>query len=307
MFLSDLHNRYAIVFCMLRFMFGVTIIDVVEEPGAQLDEFRSNPFFRWSRPGHQYHRLRAFVRKHFYYKLYWKIFSLRVAISVELQQLVQKRSKRETLVCPIIHFDDGEEQTKRSGPIIGGDYFLHVGSNSITKDGLELLVEGYALFATGRNDPAKLVLCGRFDDKVKALLTGIIEKHDLKEQVVFPGFVDSAHLVNLITHAKALLIAKTRNNLNRYNFSTRLIDYLKSGNPVVMPNYGVFKIYFPADTCFFFKSDDPHSFAETLVNVEGATRENLKEIGIKARELLQTQFDAVSYCRKILLTVNLLK
>ncbi len=114
------------------------------------------------------------------------------------------------------------------------DNIVYSGSLSNRKDGIFTILKAFSLFAIVNKD-AKLVLTGDLNnsgDKDKIL--EIVQNNGMGNRIFFTGYLHQDNLAELMSSARLLICLKPDNRQNRYNFATKLAEYLLSGRPVIL-------------------------------------------------------------------------
>jgi len=122
-------------------------------------------------------------------------------------------------------------------------YIFHAGSLTIQKDGIIEVVQAYTIAARRLNEESlhlNLVFTNRTAlPEVWKKITQILHENGLYDRLKITGYLDNAKLHHYLKGASVLLINKPANFQNRYNFPTKLGDYLLSGAPVIVGAEGI--------------------------------------------------------------------
>jgi len=122
-------------------------------------------------------------------------------------------------------------------------YLFHAGSLSVQKDGIIKVIEAYAKAATLLKKSSiqlDLVLTNKKTfPKIWQSIEKILIEYNLIDRMKITGYLSETELHDYIQHASALLINKPSTFQNKYNFPTKLGDYLLSGRPVILAAEGI--------------------------------------------------------------------
>lgn len=117
-------------------------------------------------------------------------------------------------------------------------YMFHAGSLTIQKDGILEVVQAFAKAAHRLNEFSfrlNLVLTNKTAlPEVWNAITGVLVDNGLYDRIEITGYLDEEELHRYLRHASVLLINKPASFQNKYNFPTKLGDYLLSGTPVII-------------------------------------------------------------------------
>lgn len=159
-------------------------------------------------------------------------------------------------------------------------YVAYCGRLGEHKDGVESLLVAFAeaaqdvpeldLMIVGDNSPVSGI--PEYLDRASAL--------GIAERVRFMGTVSRAELLSLMKGSTALLLARPDNDQTRYNFPTKLAEYLSTGRPVVVTDVGEVADLIGDGAAFLCPAADPSAFAAMIV---GAVRDVERAEGIAAQ------------------------
>lgn len=115
---------------------------------------------------------------------------------------------------------------------------------------------------------------GDFADQVMTLILNL----ELSQNVNFSRmFFDIGKIPALIRGATIGIIPNRRDPATEYMLPVKLLEYLYLGIPVVSPDLYVIRYYFDSTSVAFYKSDDAHDLAETVLKLFASphTRQSL--------------------------------
>lgn len=166
-----------------------------------------------------------------------------VAISENLKKVAKRdESNNNILKVPILldiaRFEYNEEQKER--PLVH-PYLFHAGTLSERKDGIIAVINGYiksALELKKIGITLKLVLTNK-SSRVWNDIEVLLKEANLFDHLVVTGYLRESELSNWLKNSSALVINKPATRQNKYNFPTKLGDYLLSGRPVIVASQGM--------------------------------------------------------------------
>ncbi len=177
--------------------------------------------------------------------------------------------------------------------------FVFVGTVSFPKENLEELFEGFCLFAK-EHPKARLKLYGILLQTDQKRLEDFIEKHDMKDRILYLGKLQHSEVDGLLSTAGALLLSRSNNKQNYYGFSTKLSEYAVSGTPIIMTNTGVVGDYFQDGTnCLMCEGYDRNAFKkkfDELAQMSVAEKQQMTE---NAYRIAQNHFDYRLYSESL--------
>jgi glycosyltransferase involved in cell wall biosynthesis len=164
----------------------------------------------------------------------------------------------------------------------GLDMLFRVFSQIIfSHDNVLLHIAGYSLLST-KDDPFLLS-----------------KKYNVEKYVRLHGYLDSDKVFELQDMGHILVLTKLNTKVNRFGFSTKLLDYLSSNKLVVCSDISDFKLYLEDKYhLFYFNSDNDKSLHETLVYcIENF--KNLSMVSSRGFQRASEIFDPAIYIKKL--------
>lgn len=182
----------------------------------------------------------------------------------------------------------------------GEKYFAYCGVVSKYKDGVNDLLNAFALFHKHHSD-YKLYIIGRFESlDIKKELEAQTDSLSITERVVFTGQVSPNEMPCLLSNAEALVLARPDNLQSKYGFPTKLGEYLATGNPVIVTNVGEIGNFIENKrNGILVPPNAPEAFADGMLWVVEHPQE-AAVIGKKGQELAKTAFSYKTQSEKVL-------
>lgn len=150
-------------------------------------------------------------------------------------------------------------------------YLFHAGSLSVQKDGIIKVIEAYANAATILKQSSiklDLILTNKTTlSHVWKTVEKILVDNNLLSHLKITGYLSEVELHQYMHHASTLVINKPHNFQNKYNFPTKLGDYLLSGRPVILAAEGIEANNFLCNKVngFVVPPDDVEKIKDTLI------------------------------------------
>ena len=176
-------------------------------------------------------------------------------------------------------------------------YISYCGSIGVYKDGVNDLIDAFAMISTKHPDVKLQLIGGFFSPKDERVLREKVATLNISDKVVFVGRVSPEQMPSLLYNSEILALARPNNKQAQYGFPSKLGEYLFTGNPVVLTRVGEID-HFLTDKkdCVFARPDDPKSFAEKLDWVLSHPEESRK-IGEAGKKVAEKQFSIQSQCK----------
>lgn len=180
---------------------------------------------------------------------------------------------------------------------INSPYIGFVGSMNDAKDGVNILIEAFALIS--KDFPTyKLALFGFWAyDSTKHL--NRIQELGLQNRIIYSKPIDSNSVVDLIMNAVVLVLPRPDSYQARGGFPTKLGEYLASSKPVIVTPVGEIPNYlFDNVNAFIAEQGSISSLGEKLrIVLSDLTKAN--EVGRNGRIVAEKQFSVDVHADKL--------
>lgn len=215
-----------------------------------------------------------------------------IAISENLKELALKYagSKAHVIKVPILtdYVLEGTRNVNREEPFI-----FHAGTLTREKDGIIEVLEGFGK-AVIKTD---LKLNFEFSNYVtlpdiKRELQSIIERYDIQDRIIFHDHLKPEELRQKYQSCSMAVINKPNNERNRFNFSTKLGEYMSYGIPLITSDVGESGKYLKdGENCLLI--GDSRSSDEIAIHITRLSSNSslAEELGENARRTALDHFD----------------
>lgn len=171
-------------------------------------------------------------------------------------------------------------------------YIAYCGSiHSESKDGLKNIIRAYSDFH--KTHPGyKLKFIGRVSrNDYFAELKDLVKELSLGDCVVFVGKVEREEYVQYLTNSKLMIVAKPKDSYYGGGLSSKVIEYLFSGNPVLMTDSDDYINYLThLENVYFVNNNEPGTLSSALCHLF-ANPEILRQIGERGKEYAMGHFN----------------
>lgn len=147
--------------------------------------------------------------------------------------------------------------------------------------GLDIAIEAFALVKP-RLQAAELHFYGGGPATVREDLDKLSRRLGVSESVKFCGSVPIDSIPAVIANADLGVVPKRANSFGNEAYSTKIMEFMSQGVPVVLSKTKIDAFYFNEGTVHFFPSGDIQALAEAILDV--ANNEELRD-GLIARGL----------------------
>lgn len=180
-------------------------------------------------------------------------------------------------------------------------YFAYCGNGNNKKDKVDELIKVFARVAA-RHEDIKFYIIGPTKQVYKDEKDNVQLVHELglDDRVVFTGMKPASEVPQLLVNAKALFLTRPDTLQNRAGFSTKLGEYLASGNPVVAAGVGDIPLYLKdRENAFVFEPGDFNAVEKAMDYILGNPEEAIK-IGLAGRLTAETHFNSLIESKKLI-------
>jgi glycosyltransferase involved in cell wall biosynthesis len=180
------------------------------------------------------------------------------------------------------------EKSKHTNRLYNFEYFAYCGTLYGDKDGLDILIKSFINFSQKYKE-LKLLVVG--DNSEEERLEHIIKLlYGYEDKIIFTGLLGREKLANVLTNAKALLLARPANKQAEGGFPSKLGEYLSTGNPVVITNVGEISDYLDDGiSAFIAEPNSVESFTKKLEEAYKSPKSKI--IGEKGKEIAEKYFN----------------
>lgn len=178
------------------------------------------------------------------------------------------------------------------------DYVAYCGSVSNDKDGVDQLIQSFAIFSKDFPN-VKLYIIGPILKSESLKNIRLIESLGLVEKIVLTGVVSADKIPQLLKDAKLLLLDRPNNMQANCGFATKIGEYLLTKNPIVLTKVGDFSLFFEdRKNIIFSQPDDINDFADNMKWAYSNLSE-AKNIGEAGYEVAMQEFTYNAVVSKI--------
>ncbi len=224
-----------------------------------------------------------------------------VVISDPLYHYIDKlkASKSKIILIPIL-VDFEYYQLRALKPDCNVPFILHSATLNDKKDGISDVF--YAVAAVNRilKTPLHFYLTSKVAlAETWRNIRQIINENDLDNYTHFLGDLDEKTLLAYQQHCDMVVLNKVDSIQNRYNFATKLGEYLALGKPVVATSIGEMSKFLISNQNFIeIEQSSSSEIAKALIYLLN-NPEKKKQIGENGRLLAKDKFDFKHHCLRL--------
>jgi glycosyltransferase involved in cell wall biosynthesis len=182
---------------------------------------------------------------------------------------------------------------------------VFAGVISKEKEGIDLLLNALSIV---KDSGSKILLdvYGVFPTESERLdFFNQLVHFNITDEVTFCGQVDKDIVSKAIQNSEILVLSRPSNIQTQYGFSSKLLEYLLSGNPVITTNVGDINLYLDHNVDCFICKPDSNSIAFYLLYIIN-NYEKALNIGLNGRDKVLNNFNPKIETNKLLKPFELL-
>ena len=242
-------------------------------------------------------RLYATIYIRYIYRVFDGMFVMTNALNDYFAPRLRRNAK--LIVIPMTVEVDRFSECRDQSPE-ADRYVAYCGDMSGKKDGVDILIAGFAAVAPRYTD-LKLYLVGDASDPSECRrLEQQVADLGLEERVVFTGRIVRESIPPILCGATVLALARPSSLQSQGGFPTKLGEYLATGRPAVVTRVGELARHLKDGIdVFFCDPDSPAGFAERLDYVLSHP-ELAEEVGTSGQKVAKTVFDYRPQSRRLL-------
>jgi len=178
------------------------------------------------------------------------------------QKRLQQRSVPESKVTTILNFPDTKVfQPKGVGQNDGNFILLYPGTLTYHQ-GLDIAIRAFSIIKA-QVPEAQFHIYGSGDQS--EFLKALVAQLALEDRVFFKGTLAVEQMVGVIENADLGIVPKRSNGFGNEAFSTKILEFMAMGVPVIISDTAVDTYYFDDSIARFFRANDENSLADAML------------------------------------------
>ena len=177
---------------------------------------------------------------------------------------LQQRSIRGSKVTTILNFPD-TRLFQRHGRERKDHKFVALYPGSLNyHQGLDLAIHAFSLLRDSAPE-AEFHIYGSGDQF--EFLNSLVARLELQDRVFFKGSLPLEQMVSVIENSDLGIVPKRRTTFGNEAFSTKILEFMTMGIPVIVPDTEIDRYYFNDTVARFFRAGDPRSLADAILGL----------------------------------------
>ncbi len=184
-------------------------------------------------------------------------------------------------------------------------YIAYCGTVSNNKDGVDDLINAFALTHKKHPDVSLYIIGGIPDKEDKVGNMRLIEELGIKNSVVFTGEVLAKDMPQLLKNASVMALDRPDSLQAQNGFPTKLGEYLLTGNPVVVTKVGDIPSFLKDGESALLSEDKNAEVFASKLNWALENEDEALIIGARGKDVALRNFSCILEGRKILSIIGL--
>lgn len=193
-----------------------------------------------------------------------------IVITDALYRDINMFKRKNAIICKVPILVDYEFYQKRvDRPECLSPFILHSATLNDNKDGIINVFRAFTKIVSERGIKLHFYLTSRLGlPKIKKLINEIVSENGLEHYVHFLGDLDEETLLAYQQHCDMVVINKVDCKQNRYNFATKIGEYLALGKPVITTRIGEVSSYLKHNiSCLFVDPSSSEDIAAAIIRL----------------------------------------
>lgn len=184
-------------------------------------------------------------------------------------------------------------------------FIFHAGTLLQQKDGILGMIEAFGMAKQRLTKPIKYILTGSIESSSHPdELRRLIEKYQIEDSLEFVGYLNRDQIKEYLTHASLVISNRPKSKQDYYGFSTKVGEYLASGTPLLMTNWGEAVNWLEdGKSAIITEPENTAALADAIVRVFENPNES-RRIGLAGQEVCRNSFDYRNWSKQLLDFLN---
>jgi glycosyltransferase involved in cell wall biosynthesis len=180
------------------------------------------------------------------------------------EKRMEARSVPPGKLTTILNFPDSETFRRRGRTRQDGKFILIYPGTLNYHQGLDIAVRAFALIKD-QIPEAEFHIYG--SGNLAQMLQDLIVQLELTRQVKIKGQLPTEEMTSLIENADLGVVPKRKDGFGNEAFSTKILEFMSLGVPVIVPDTDIDKYYFNDSVARFFTANDETSLAAAMLEL----------------------------------------
>jgi glycosyltransferase involved in cell wall biosynthesis len=174
------------------------------------------------------------------------------------------RSVQPDKCTAIINYPDPSIFYRRPGKVATNDFVMCYPGTLNWHQGVDLAIKAVALLRE-RAPHLKLLIIG--DGPERGKLESLVKQQRLEDRVMMAGFIPIEKVAETMANIDLGVVPKRKDSFGNEAFSTKIMEFMAMGVPVVASNTRIDQYYFNEGLVQFFESESTEDLAAKILDL----------------------------------------
>ncbi len=180
------------------------------------------------------------------------------------EKRMEERSVPQAKLTTILNFPDSEAFRRKGRTRQDGKFILIYPGTLNYHQGLDIAIRAFGLIKDQIPEAQfDIYGSGNLADMLKELIVEL----GLTNQVKIKGQLPTEEMTTLIENADLGVVPKRKDGFGNEAFSTKILEFMSLGVPVIVPDTDIDKYYFNDSVARFFTANDENSLASAMLEL----------------------------------------
>lgn len=259
------------------------------------EEVFSHRIHRQSNPGLRFiHRIVSYVEKPILYGFVLKKVNILCYLTTNFRDYMQKwgYDDRQLLRFPVVKFSAEKSEVRTLIKSKVNKDIVYSGTINTQKDEFISVLD---VLSNLKEDYPSLrfrIFGARIESDSKTIIEKEARKRGVWDQVIFEGWKENEVLQQAQNEALVLLVLKKDCSFNRFNFPSRILEYIDAKRPVILTDIPNHRMFFEDGKNAYLVEDGNVDQLEDRIRRCLTEQDEVERIVSSASELLHREFDS---------------
>ena len=270
-----------------------------EEVCAHRVNRQSNRALRWM------HRVIALIEAPLLYGIVLRLPRRITYLTDASRSYLRKWGYRDSILCDFPVVKDRKSEPPITDQIRNGHNLVFTGTINCEKDDFLTLIKAIAALRDSLPE-LRLHIYGSAEASAQEEILSMAEAHGVGDSMVFMGWRPLEEVDRARREALALLVLKKDSIFNRYNFPSRVLDFIDSGRPLLITDLPAHRKFFRnRHNAFVINEGDVEQLVDAIRTI-AEKPELVASMTKEASALLDDSFNADKHLRTLLNSLRLI-
>src|SRR3984957_17327642 len=183
------------------------------------------------------------------------------------ERRLQDRSVRASKCTTFLNYPDITQDFHRRGRTRGDGKFILLYPGTVNyHQGLDIAIRAFGMISS-QVPQAEFHIHG--EGEQLGVLRSLVAELGLQDRVFLKAMLPYNQITSVIENADLGVVPKRGNSFGNEAFSTKILEFMALGVPVIVPETAIDRYYFNDSVAKFFKANDDKSLAATMLQMIG--------------------------------------